>query len=129
MGLSIAYVLFRKNNIVAFPLVLEKRVRSRIFKNMPDLQFIISWSYQNCAILKRRDSTGCPDQIVPSVNLILLPYQKTCRKCKDSFGIVNNRAKKYVISYYDLRQSLDPSKWGLVLHGVLQARRNNDITR
>ena len=41
-------------------------------------------------------STGCPDQIVQSVNLILLPNQKTCRKCEDSFGIVSNRDKIYV---------------------------------
>ena len=31
--------------------------------------------------------TGCPDQIVRSVNLILLPNQKTCRKCKDRLKI------------------------------------------
>ena len=41
--------------------------------------------------------TGCPDQIVPSVNFFLLPNQKTCRKCKDSFGILSNMATKYVI--------------------------------
>ena len=40
--------------------------------------------------------TGWRDQIVRPVNLILLPNQKTCRKCKDSFGIVSNRATKYV---------------------------------
>ena len=40
--------------------------------------------------------TGCPDQIVRSVNLILLPNQKTYRKCKDSFKIVRKRATKYV---------------------------------
>ena len=40
--------------------------------------------------------TGWRDQIVRSVNLILLPNQKTCRKCKDSFGIVIKRATKYV---------------------------------
>ena len=42
--------------------------------------------------------TGCSDQIVRSVNLILLPKQKTCRICKDSFGIASNRATKYVFS-------------------------------
>ena len=40
--------------------------------------------------------TGWRYQIVRLVNLIVLPNQKTCRKCKDSFGIVSNRAKKYV---------------------------------
>ena len=46
--------------------------------------------------------TGWRDQIVPSVNLILLPNQMTCRKCKDSFGIMSNRATKYVNGSYDL---------------------------
>ena len=41
--------------------------------------------------------TGCPDQIVRSVDLILLPNQKTCRKCKDSFGIVRTRATKHAL--------------------------------
>ena len=39
--------------------------------------------------------TGCPDQIVRSVNLILLPNQKTCRKCKDRLEIVMKRATKH----------------------------------
>ena len=39
--------------------------------------------------------TGWSDQIVRSVNLILLPNHKTCRKCKDSFEIVRKRAIKY----------------------------------
>ena len=61
----------------------------------------VKYCYRN--IVKRKNlitpnlvSTGWRDQIVRSVNLILLPKQKTCRKCKDSFGIVSNRAKKYV---------------------------------
>ena len=40
--------------------------------------------------------TGWRDQIVRSVNLILLPNQKICRKCKDSFKIVKKRATKHV---------------------------------
>jgi hypothetical protein len=74
---------------------------------------------------KRRfkDSTGWRDQIVRSVNLFLLPNQKTCRKCKDSFGIESNRATIYVFNYYDLGPSLGPLKRVLVQYGVLQARR------
>ena len=54
--------------------------------------------------------TGCPDQIVRSVNLILLPNQNTCRKCKDSFKIGRERATKHAFGSYDLGQSLDPIK-------------------
>ena len=43
-----------------------------------------------------------------------LPNQSACRKCKDSFRIVSNRATKYVIDYFDLGPRLDPSKWVLV---------------
>ena len=39
--------------------------------------------------------TGCPDLIVRSVNLTLLPNQKTCRKCKDSSKIVRKKATKH----------------------------------
>ena len=55
--------------------------------------------------------------------MILLPNQKTCRKCKDSFGIVSNRATKYVFGKYDLGPSLDPLKGVLVQYGVIKARR------
>ena len=41
--------------------------------------------------------TGCPDQIGRNLKITLLHNQKTCRKCKDSFGIVGNRAIKYVL--------------------------------
>ena len=47
--------------------------------------------YFRCLILVHR-YTGCPDQIVRSVNFILIPNQKTCRKCRDSFEIVKKRA-------------------------------------
>ena len=39
-------------------------------------------------------STGCPDQIRRNFKITLLHNQKTCRKCKDSFGIMRNRAIK-----------------------------------
>ena len=41
--------------------------------------------------------TGCPDQIGHNFKIALLNNQKTCRKCKDSFGIVRNSAIKYVL--------------------------------
>ena len=37
--------------------------------------------------------TGWWDQIVLSVNFILLPNRKTCRKCEDSFEIKIKRQK------------------------------------
>ena len=47
-----------------------------------------------CSIRKQVISyTGCPDQIVRLVNLILLPNQMTCRKYKDISKIV--RATKH----------------------------------
>ena len=55
--------------------------------------------------------TGFPDQIGGNFKLILLHNQKTCRKCKDSFGIVRNWAIEYVFRYYDLGPSLDPINW------------------
>ena len=39
------------------------------------------------------DFTGCPDKIGRNLKLRLLHNQKTFRKCKDSFGIVRNRAR------------------------------------
>ena len=48
-------------------------------------------------------NTGCPDQIGRNFKRTLLHNQKTCRKCKESFGIMRNRAIKY-----DLGPSLDP---------------------
>ena len=41
--------------------------------------------------------TGCPDQIGRNLKITLLPNQKSCRKCKVSFGIVRNRAIKYTL--------------------------------
>ena len=61
--------------------------------------------------------------MVRSVNLILLPNLKTCRKCKDSFGIVSNWATKCFFSYYDPGPSLGPLKRVLMQPGVLQVRR------
>ena len=55
-------------------------------------------------------------QIWDGKNLILLSNQKTCRKFKDSFGIMSDRATKYIFGKYD-------KKAVLVKHGVLQARR------
>ena len=40
------------------------------------------------------NSTGCPDQIGRNFETILFHNQKICRKNKDSFGIVRNRAIK-----------------------------------
>ena len=63
----------------------------------------------------------------PLSKFFLLPNQKTCRKCKDSFEIVRKRATKYVFNLYELGPSLDPLKLVLVQHGVLQAHRNKGI--
>ena len=73
-------------------------------------------------------STGWRDHIVRLVNLILLPNQKTCRKCKDSFEIMKKRATKHIFGEIDLGPSLDLLKWVLVQHGVFQARRNKGKT-
>ena len=80
------------------------------------------------AFYRTTDYTGCPDQIGRNLKLTLLRNQKTCRKYKDSFRIVGNRAIKYVLGYYDLGTSLDPLKWALVQHGGFQMRRNKVIT-
>ena len=41
--------------------------------------------------------TGWTDQICGILKITLLNNQMTCRKCKDSFGIVRNRATKYAL--------------------------------
>ena len=41
-------------------------------------------------------STGCPDQIGGNFKIKLFHNQNTCRKYKDSFGIVRNMAILYV---------------------------------
>ena len=74
-----------------------------------------------------KTTTGCPDQICHNFKMTLLHNQKTCRRCKDSFGFVRNRAVKNIFRYYDLGPSLDLLKWGLVEYGVFQTCWNKGI--
>ena len=43
-----------------------------------------------------KDYTGCPDQSGRNFKITVLHNQKACRKYKDSFETVRNRAEKYV---------------------------------
>ena len=43
-------IIFAFYNIVAYVLVLERRVQNKIYKNILNLQSNISWLYRNCVI-------------------------------------------------------------------------------
>ena len=58
-------------------MVLERRVQNKIFKNMPDLQFIISWSYQR---------SKCP-KLKQVLSLLFMPKIRAGIKSNGPFDI------------------------------------------
>ena len=64
-------------------------VSNKVYKQMLYILMILHRFYI--------DFTGCPDKIDRNLKLRLLHKQNTCRKCKDSFGIVRNGAINYVL--------------------------------